>query len=99
MSPLVDVRSDVAADVSRPVSPLPSVESLLLQDMLWAPVAPQSPDVDDRRATRVPRWWLAREGLFLAERSPESIRSLGAGCAFRNTTYRSSDYAAPSGEF
>ena len=88
VSPLVDVRSDVAADVSRPVSPLPSVESLLLQDMLWAPVAPQSPDVDDCRATPVPRWRLAREGPFLAERSPESIRSLGAGCAFRNMIYR-----------
>ena len=36
-------------------------------------------------------------GPFLAERSPESIRSLGDGCAFRNTTYRDSDYAAPSG--
>ena len=42
---------------------------------------------------------LAREGPFLAERSPESICSLGAGCAFRNTSYRSSDYDAPSGEF
>ena len=54
VSPLVDVGSDIAADVRRPVSPLPSVESLLLQDMLWAPVAPQSLDVDDRRATPVP---------------------------------------------
>ena len=42
VSPLVDVSSDMAVDVSRPVSPLSSVESLLLQDMLWAPVAPQS---------------------------------------------------------
>ena len=99
VSPLVDVSSDMTVDVSRPVSPLPSVESFLLQDMLWAPVAPQPPDVDDRRATQVPRWRLAREGSFLAERSPESIRSLGAGCAFRNTTYRNSDYAAPSGEY
>ena len=84
VSALVDVGTDTAADVSRPVSPLPSVESLFLQDMLWAPVA---------------RWRLAREGPFLAERSPESIRSLGVGCAFRNTSYRSSDYDAPSGEF
>ena len=42
---------------------------------------------------RVPRWRLAREGPFLAE------RSFGAGYAFRNTTYRASDYASPSGEF
>ena len=33
VSPLLDVRSDIAADVSWPVSPLPSVESLLLQDI------------------------------------------------------------------
>ena len=62
-------------------------------------MAPQLPVVDDRRATPVPRWRLARQGPFLAERSPEYIRSFGAGCAFRNTTYRDSDYAAPSGEY
>ena len=47
----------------------------------------------------VPRWRLAREGPFRAERSPESIRSLGPGCAFRNTTYRVSDYAEPVGNY
>ena len=47
----------------------------------------------------VPRWRLAREGPFLEERSAESIRSLGPGCAFLNTTYRASDYAEPAGEF
>ena len=62
VSPLVDVGTDTAVVVRRPVSPLPSVESLLLQDMLWAPVTPPSPDVDDRSATPVPRWRLAREG-------------------------------------
>ena len=98
VSPLVDVSLDLMADVLWTVSPLPSVEALL-QNMLWSPVVPRSPDVDDRYATPVPRWRLAREGPFLAERSPDSIRSLGAGCAFRNTTYRSSDYTAPSGEF
>ena len=70
---------------------------------MWAPVAPQSPDVADRRAqcsaNQVPRWQLAREGPFLAERSPDTIRSPGAGCAFRNTTYRALDYVSPSGEF
>ena len=86
-------------DECSPLSPLPSIENLFLQDILWAPVAPPSPDVDDCRATPVPRWHLARVGPFLAERSPESIRSLGAGCAFRNTSYRSSDYDTPSGEF
>ena len=47
----------------------------------------------------VPRWRLAREGPFLTERSSASIHCLGAGCPFRNTTYRPSDYASPSGEF
>ena len=42
---------------------------------------------------------LAREGPFLEERSADSIRSLGPGCAFRNTTYRASDYAEPAGEY
>ena len=48
---------------------------------------------------RVPRWRLAREGAFLAEILSSSLRSFSAGCAFRNTTYRASDYASPSGEF
>ena len=51
------------------------------------------------RESMVPRWRLAREGPFLEEeRSAESIRSLGPGCAFRNTTYRVSDYAEPEVE-
>ena len=86
----------------RAVSPLPSVEGLL-QNLLWAPVPPRSPDIADRHAPcsadQVPRWWLAREGPFLAERSPDTIRSFGAGCAFRNTTHRALDYTSPSGEF
>ena len=99
VSPLVDVCSDMSADVGRPVSPLASVGSLFLPDMLLAPVAPPFPVVDDRRATPVPRWRLAREGPFLAEWSPEYIRFFGAGCAFRNTSYHDSDYAAPSGDY
>ena len=55
--------------------------------------------VSRRSPVFVARWRLAQEGPFLAERSPSSIRYLGAGCAFRNTTYRPSDYAPPSGEF
>ena len=42
---------------------------------------------------------VAREGPFLEESSTESIRSLGPGCAFRNTTYRLSDYAEPAGDY
>ena len=52
-----------------------------------------------RSLSWVPRGRQAREGPFLAERSSSSLRSFGAGCAFRNTTYRASDYGSPSGEF
>ena len=96
---LVDVGTDSVPDVIRPVAPSPPIEQLFAPDRLWAPVAIPSPAIDDRRETPVPRWQLAREGPFLAERSPESIRSLGAGCAFRNTSYHCSDYDTPLGEF
>ena len=99
ISPLVDVGTDSVPDVIRPVAPSPPIEQLFAPDRLWAPVAVPSPAIDDRREIPVPRWRLAREGPFLVERSPESIRSLGAGCAFRNTSYRCSDYDTPSGEF
>ena len=70
-----------------------------MPDLVWVPALPQStgPYVD--RECPVPRWRLAREGPFLEERLQESIRSLGPGCAFTNTTYRASDYAAPVGDY
>ena len=83
-------------------SPLPPAE-LLLQDLLWVPVVSRPQDVtghgDSRSPSRVLRWRLARGGPFLAEQSSSVIRSFGAGCDFRNTTYRALDYAAPSGAF
>ena len=83
-------------------SQLPTAEGLL-QYLLWAPVASRPQDVtgpgDRRSPSKVPRWRLAREGPFLAERSSSMLCSFGAGCAFRNTVYRPSDYAVPSGEF
>ena len=99
VSPLVDTSPDLPPAVGHTVLPLPSVENLFVQDILWAPAAPQAPVPDDCRETPVPRWRLAREGPFLAERSPEYICSLGAGCAFRNTTYRDSNHAAPLGDY
>ena len=54
---------------------------------------------DRRSPGRVPRWRLAQESPFLAERSSTELRSFGAGCTFQNTKYRASDYASPSGEF
>ena len=83
-------------------SPLPSAE-FLLQDVQWAPAAPRPQDVigsgDSRSSSKVPRWRLAREGPFLAERSTSVLRALGAGCAFRRTTYRVSEYVSLSGAF
>ena len=47
----------------------------------------------------VPRWRLAREGPFLSEIPTSSVTRFGQGCAFRSTTYRSSDHAQPSGKY
>ena len=96
--PVVDSSPDVPPAVDHPGLPLPSADNILVQDILWALAAPQVPMTHDYRETPVPWWRLAREGPFLAERSPESIHSLGSGCAFRNTTYRDSDYATPLGD-
>ena len=42
---------------------------------------------------------VGRRSPGLAERSSSSLRFSGAGCSFRNTTYRPSDYVLASGEF
>ena len=99
VSPLIDGSSDVAPAVGHARLPLPSVDNIFVQDMLWAPAAPQDTRPNDDREIPVHRWRLAREGPFLAEHSPESIRSLGARCAFRHTTYHASDYATPVGDY
>ena len=99
VSPVVDSSPDVPRVVGHTVLPLPSVKNLFVQDMLWALAAPKAPVPNDCRGTPVPRWRLAREGPFLVERSPEYIRSLGAGCAFRNTTNHDLNYAAPLGDY
>ena len=83
-------------------SPLPTAEGLLA-DLLWAPVAPQPLGISERgdpcSSDKVPRWRLAREDPFLVERSTAALSSFGAGCAFRCTSYRASDYVSPTGEF
>ena len=91
VSPLVDVSSDMAADVSRPVSPLPSVESLLLQDMLWAPVAPRSSDVGGG--------WLDKVRPFLAERSPSVHWGLDVPSGIRLTEVRTTQRHQGSSDF
>ena len=79
--------------------PLPSVDNSLMPELVWVPALPQPTGRVVDREVPVSRWRLAREGPFLEERSPESIRSLGPGCAFRNTTYHVSDYAEPAGDY
>ena len=49
--------------------------------------------------TPVPRLCLAQEGPFLSELPQSEVRGFGRGCAFRNTTYRPSDFAQPSEEY
>ena len=99
ISPLADNSSEVTPAVGYARLPLPSVDNSLVPDLVWVPALPQSTGTYVDRKCPVPRWRLAREGPFLEERSPEYIRSLGPGCAFRDTTYRASDYAAPVGDY
>ena len=79
--------------------PLPSANNSAIPELVRMPAFPQTMERTVDRERMVPRWRLAREGPFLEERSADSIRSLGPGCAFRNTTYRASDYAEPAGEY
>ena len=76
-----------------------AADNCFVKYMLWAPATPQDKRPNDDREILVPRWGLAWEGPFLMERSPESIHSMGAGCAFRHTTYHASDYASPVGDY
>ena len=99
LSPLKDSSSKVIPAVGYARLPLPSVDNGLMPDLVWVPALPQPTGRFVDRECPVPRWLLAREGPFLEERSPESICSLGPGCAFRNTMYRESDYAEPVGDY
>ena len=79
-------------DVSRPMPVSPPEVVSDLPDCLTSHAVRRSPGL-------VPRLRLAQEGPFLSERSSSSLRCFEDGCAFRNTTYRPSDYARPTGEF
>ena len=99
VTPLKDSSSVELPAVGYARLPLPSVDNSLMPELVWVPALPQPTGRIVEGEVPVSRWRLAREGPFLAERSPESIRSLGPGCAFRNTTYRVSDYAEPVGDY
>ena len=96
-----DVILDVTDAAALVDSPLPT-EGGQLADLPLDPIATGPQGVTRRGGRRcpgrVPRWRLAREGPFLAEQSSTALRSFGAACAFRNTTYCTSG-ASPSGEF
>ena len=94
-----DSWSDVIPAVGYAHLPLPSVDNSVMPELVSVPALPQPTGRGVDRKVLVPRWRLAREGPFLEERSTESIRSLGPGCAFRNTTYRMSDYAESAGVY
>ena len=91
--------SDVMPTVGYACVPLPSVNNGVMPELIWMPAFPQTMGRAIHGENMVPRWRLARAGPFLEERMVESIRSLGPGCAFRNTTCRVADYAEPAGEF
>ena len=99
LSPISQGSSDLSdatdvPEVGALISPLEDSSSKVWVSAL---LQPTGRFVD--RECPVPRCRLAREGPFLEERSPESIRSLGSGCAFRNTTYGASYYAEPVGDY
>ena len=49
--------------------------------------------------TPVPWWRLAREGPFRLDLPRSDVGAFGRGCAFHNTTHKSSDFAQPSGKY
>ena len=97
--PLQDSSSEVIPAVGYARLPLPSVDNSLMPELVWVPALLQPTGQVVDREVPVPFWRLAQEGLFLEERSMEFIHSLGPGCAFRNTTYRVSDYSEPAGDY
>ena len=97
--PSLDSSSEAIPTVGYAHMPLPSVDNSVMPELVWMPPVPRLAVRAMDREVALPRWRLARDGPFLEERSAESIRSLGPGCAFRNTSYRVSDYAEPAGEY
>ena len=55
VSPLIDSSSDVSPAVDHARLPLPSVDNIFVQDMLWVPACCGDPKPDDDREIPVPR--------------------------------------------
>ena len=98
--PLKDSSSEELPALGYARLPLPSVDNSLMPELVWVPDLPQPTGQIVDGEVPVPRWRLAREGPFLAERSPESIPFFGSGlCIPEHYTYRVSDYAEPVGDY
>ena len=74
-----------------------STAGFLFKDILCAEALIRQQVGSVKSTKRVPRWRLAREGLFPNERSQASLRVLGKGCLFRHTSYEWNDHAPPKG--
>ena len=92
--PSLDSASEAIPTVGYAHMPLPSVDNSVMLELVWMPPVPRPAVQAMDREVAIPRWRLAREG-----RSADSIRLLGPGCAFRNTSFCVSDYAEPVGEY
>ena len=79
LPPLKDSSSEELPALGYAHLPLPSVDNSVMPELVWVPPLPQPTGRIVDGEVLVPRWRLAREGLFLAERSPESYLFLGSG--------------------
>ena len=93
--PSLDSSSEAIPTVGYAHVPLPSVDNSVMPELVWMALVPGPAVWVVDREVAIPRWRLAWEGPLLEERSAESIRWLGPGSAFRNTSYR----VEPAGEY
>ena len=70
--PPQDSSSEVIPAVGCARLPLPSVDNSVMPELVWVPALPQPKGRAAEREVPAPQWQLAREGLFLEERSTES---------------------------
>ena len=71
---LVDIGTDTAVDVRQPVSPLPSIENLFLQDILWAREFPAEEVAAGALGPRVRRASVQMEAMGLWRPSLDPLR-------------------------
>ena len=74
-----DSSSEAIPTVGYAHMPLPSVDNSVMPELVWMPPVPRPAVRAVDREVAIPRWRLAREGLFLEERSAESTVRWGLG--------------------